>query len=144
MKKILVLFFGITALISFSCGGGSGNGTGDSSVNTGSGSKAGIIFKEYEHSFGKVSEGEKAAYVFAFGNNGTSDLVITSVSTTCGCTVPKYDTNPISPGKSGNLEVIFDTSGRSGMQTKTITVKSNASKPVVILKITAEVTDNIN
>ena len=40
---------------------------------------------------------------------------------------------------SGNLEVVFDTSGRSGMQTKTITVKSNAQTPVVLLKITAEV-----
>jgi len=35
--------------------------------------------------------------------------------------------------------VVFDTSGRNGMQTKTITVKSNASKPVVLIKITAEV-----
>ena len=43
---------------------------------------------------------------------------------------------------SGNLEVVFDTSGRNGMQTKTITVKSNASIPVVLLKITAEVVTN--
>jgi hypothetical protein len=144
MKKKLILIFGIIALIAISCGGGNSNVTGDSSVNTGSGGKAGIVFKEYEHSFGKVTEGEKVAYVFTFENNGTSDLVIISASTSCGCTVPKYDTNPISSGKSGNLEVVFDTSGRSGMQTKTIKVKSNASTPVVILKITAEVTDNIN
>ncbi len=48
-------------------------------------------------------------------------------------------TKPVSSGESGNLEVIFDTSGRNGMQTKTITVKSNAKTPVVLLKITAEV-----
>jgi hypothetical protein len=53
--------------------------------------------------------------------------------------VPKYEAKPISPGANGNLEVVFDTSGRSGMQTKTITVKSNATTPVVLLKITAEV-----
>jgi len=144
MKKIIVLFLGTIALIALSCNGGNRSDAGDSSINISSGSNAGIIFKEYEHNFGKVVEGEKIAYVFTFENNGTSDLVIVSASTTCGCTVPKYDTNPISPGDGGTLEVIFDTSGRSGMQTKTITVKSNASKPVVILKITAEVTDNIN
>ena len=101
-----------------------------------------IIFKEYEHDFGKVTEGEKVAYVFTFENKGNSKSVMHSATTSCGCTVPKYDTKPIPPGGSGNLEVVFDTSGRNGMQTKTITVKSNASTPVVLLKITAEVVTN--
>jgi hypothetical protein len=144
MKKIFILLFVIIALLAFSCSGSNSKSAGDSSTDINSVSNAGIEFKEYEHNFGKVAEGEKIAYVFIFKNSGTSDLVITSASTTCGCTVPKYNVNPISPGKEGTLEVVFDTSGRSGMQTKTITVKSNASKPFVILKITAEVTDNIN
>ncbi len=42
--------------------------------------------------------------------------------------------NQFTPGSTGNLEVVFDTSGRNGMQTKTITVKSNAKTPVVIIK----------
>ena len=58
-----------------------------------------LIFREYEHNFGKVAEGEKVSYVFTFDNKGTADLVITSATTTCGCTVPKYDTKPIPPGK---------------------------------------------
>jgi len=101
--------------------------------------KAKIVFREYEHSFGKVTQGEKVSHVFKFDNMGTADLLIASALTTCGCTVPEYDRKPIVPGGSGNLEVVFDTSGKDGMQTKTITVKSNADKPVVILKITAEV-----
>ena len=91
-----------------------------------------------------MAEGEKIAYVFTFENKGSADLVITSATTSCGCTVPKYDTKPITPGGAGNLEVVFDTSGRNGMQTKTITVKSNAATPVVLLKITAEVVTTIN
>jgi hypothetical protein len=110
-----------------------------SAAATGDTGKAKIVFREYEHSFGKVTEGEKVSHVFKFDNTGTADLVIGSALTTCGCTVPEYDTKPIAPGGSGNLEVVFDTSGKDGMQTKTITVKSNAEKPVVILKITAEV-----
>jgi hypothetical protein len=86
-----------------------------------------------------VAEGEKISHTFIFDNKGTANLIISSASTTCGCTVPKYDRKPIPPGGCGSLEVVFNTSGRSGMQTKTITVKSNASTPVVLLKITAEV-----
>ena len=91
---------------------------------------------------GKLLKVKKLRYVFTFENKGTANLVIASATTSCGCTVPKYDTKPIPPGGSGNLEVVFDTSGRNGMQTKTITVKSNASTPVVLLKITAEVVTN--
>jgi hypothetical protein len=118
------------------CGNSGNNSTGISQADTGT---AKIVFREYEHNFGKVSEGEKIAYVFKFENQGTSDLVIASATTSCGCTVPEYDTRPVPPGGSGNLEVVFDTSGRSGMQTKTIAVKSNAKPSVVILKITAVV-----
>ncbi len=98
-----------------------------------------IVFREYEHGFGQVTEGEKVGYVFKFENKGTAGLVIKSATTSCGCTVPEYDSKPIPPGSEGNLEVVFDTSGRNGMQTKTITVKSNAKTPVVLLRITAEV-----
>ena len=88
---------------------------------------------------GKSLKGKKWDTCFKFENQGTSNLVITSATTSCGCTVPEYDTKPIAPGGTGNLEVVFDTSGRNGKQTKTITVKSNAKTPVVLLKITAEV-----
>lgn len=98
-----------------------------------------IVFQEYEHHFGKVAEGEKIAYQFVYENSGTGNLVLNSVTTTCGCTVPRYDKKPLKPGDSGSLEVVFDTSDRNGMQTKTITVNSNSASPVVLLKITAEV-----
>jgi hypothetical protein len=82
--------------------------------------------------------------MFKFLNTGTADLVMTSAITSCGCTVTKYDKRPISPGESGTLEVVFDTSGRSGMQTKTITIKSNAATSVVLLQIKAEVITSSN
>ena len=106
--------------------------------------KAVLVFTEYEHSFGKVSEGERVSCVFKFENKGTADLVIHAAITTCGCTIPKYDRKPIHPGGNGKIEVVFDTSGRNGMQTKTVTVRSNASVPVVVLKISAEVDADIS
>jgi len=101
-----------------------------------------IVFREYQHDFGKVAEGKNISHVFTFENKGSSDLVLISATTSCGCTVPKYDTKPIPPGGNGKLEVVFDTSGRNGFQTKTISVKSNSLIPVVLLKITAFVENN--
>ena len=131
--------FLITAIFIFGlsgCNRRHSNASGNLSSDTG---KAVLVFTEYEHHFGKVAEGEKISWQFLYANKGTGPLVINSVSTTCGCTVPKYNTKPVKPGENGSIEVIFDTSGRKGMQTKTITVNSNASVPVILLKITAEV-----
>lgn len=144
MKKIVVLSWVLIAIIASNCGNGSKKDPAHSGIQPAGDGTVLIAFKEFEHNFGKVAEGEKVGFIFAFKNNGTGNLVISSVTTTCGCTVPKYDTKPIPPGETGKLEVVFDTSGRNGMQTKTITVKSNASTPVVLLKITAEVENTIN
>jgi len=144
MRKILLFFLIIIALATLDCGNKSNKSSGDQVTEVVQNKNVEIIFSEYEHAFGKVAEGERVACVFSFENKGTEDLVIKSAITTCGCTVPEYDTRPVPPGGKGKLEVVFDTSGRSGMQTKTITVKSNASVPEVILKITAEVVNIIN
>lgn len=138
MNRLAFIFF-ILLTAAAGCKSGTEKKNSDSLVSTG---MSEISFTEYQHDFGKVAEGEKISYTFAFENKGTSDLVIISATTSCGCTVPKYDTKPIPPGDKGNLEVVFDTSGRSGFQTKTISVKSNALIPVVLLRITALVESN--
>jgi hypothetical protein len=144
MKKYIIICTVLVAAIVSNCGEGSGNAAGKSGVNPNKDGAGEIAFREYEHDFGKVTEGEKVAYIFTYENKGLADLVIKSASTSCGCTVPKFDKKPIPPGGNGNLEVIFDTSGRSGKQTKTITVRSNSSTPVVLLRITAEVETKLN
>ena len=144
MRKIVIIAMVLTAIISSYCGNSSKNKSVKTGLQPADTGTVEIIFKDYEHNFGKVAEGEKIGYIFTFENKGTGNLVITSVSSSCGCTVPKYNTRPVPPGGKGNLEVVFDTSGRNGIQTKTITVKSNASIPVVLLRITAEVITNNN
>jgi hypothetical protein len=137
MSRIILSSLVMITLLFSQCGNdGRKNSAEASTADTG---VAKLVFREYEHDFGKVSEGEKVGYVFKFDNQGTAALVIASATTSCGCTVPEYDSKPIAPGGEGSLEVVFNTSGRNGMQTKTITVKSNAKPPVVLLKITAEV-----
>ncbi len=52
--------------------------------------KAEISFREYEHDFGKVKEGEKVAAYFhsVIPEKQSCNRV---VSASCECTVPKYD-----------------------------------------------------
>jgi len=139
MKFLAILPFAAFMIILAGCNANqNGNKTIESSLPA-NGEKAEISFREYEHDFGKIVEGEKVAHIFTFENKGPGSLVIESASTSCGCTVPKYDRSPIPAGNGGNLEVVFDSNGRSGIQTKTISVRSNSKTEVVILKITADV-----
>jgi hypothetical protein len=139
MRKIFLISFVLIAAIVSNCGNITNSNSNSSIQKSDSSGTSEIIFREYHHDFGKVKEGEKLSYTFIFDNKGPGDLILTSATTTCGCTIPEYNTKPIPPGANGDIKVVFDTSGRNGTQTKIITVKSNASIPVVLIKITAEV-----
>ena len=143
LKRLSLLFAFIISVV-LACNNGNSNRNIQTTQTASSSDTASIMFNEYEHDFGKIVEGEKVGCVFTFTNVGSSPLVISSAVTSCGCTVPKYDNKPVPPGGSGTLEVVFDSSGRSGLQTKTVTVRSNATKPLVLLKITGEVINNSN
>ena len=134
MRKLVLLSWVLVAIVLSDCVNRNSKNSSDSASKAISAGTSEIIFREYQHDFGKVAEGEKISYTFTFDNKGTSNLIISSASTTCGCTVPKYDTKPIPPGANGNLEVVFDTSGRNGMQTKTITVKVKCFNTRCIIK----------
>jgi hypothetical protein len=143
MKEIrIILYLSVTALVLISsCNHKERSKSQTNSPNT---DTAVIFFSEYEHDFGKVAEGEKIAWTFTFENKGNGPLIISSVTTSCGCTVAKYETKPVAKDNTGMVEIVFDSSGKSGRQTKTINVNSNASKPVVLLRITGEVISSNN
>lgn len=128
----------------YSCRQGTADSKGSSGDEINQADTAKILFTEYEHDFGKIVEGEKVACIFTFENVGKGPLVLSSAVTSCGCTVSKYSTKPLAPGGKGTLEVEFNSSGYNGQQTKTITVRSNASKPLVLLTIRGEVVSNNN
>jgi hypothetical protein len=138
VKELVAILSFLILITASNCTGSSGKkqSSGEMASDT---AGAEIVFREYEHDFGKVEEGGKISWQFVYENKGRGDLVLTAVSTTCGCTVPRYDRKPVAPGGKGTIEVIFDTSDRSGKQTKIISVMSNSIKPVTMLRITAEV-----
>ncbi len=98
-----------------------------------------IVFDRTDYDFGKLIQGEVATYDFTFTNKGKSDLLISQVNTSCGCTVSKFPKEPIAPGEKGTIKVTFDSSGRLGIQHKTVTVVSNCQPNSKVLKIKAVV-----
>ena len=101
--------------------------------------KTNIKFANDLHEFGKVDVNSENKYSFTFINSGNEPLKISNAKGSCGCTVPNWPKEPILPGKSGDIEVVFRPSkGQAGSkQTKTVTVSANTSPENTILKITA-------
>lgn len=99
-----------------------------------------LKFNKEVHDFGKVSEGPLATYNFEVTNTGTAPVVISNAQPSCGCTTPEYSKDPIMPGAKSVIKVGFNTSGRPGAFTKTISVASNAENASVVLTIKGEVT----
>ncbi len=95
-----------------------------------------ITFDKTSFNFGNINEldGLKT-HIFTFTNNGSQPLLVHDVTTTCGCTVPEWSKEPISPGASGKIKVTFDPAGRPGAFRKNITVKTNAREANVALYI---------
>lgn len=98
-----------------------------------------IQFEKTRHDFGKVIEGEIVSYNFKFTNTGNADLIITKVSTSCGCTASDYPIDPVKPGETAEIEAKFNSENRTGFQNKRITVLTNATPAKTNLYIRADV-----
>jgi hypothetical protein len=86
-----------------------------------------ITFEKKTHDFGEIVQGDKVEHTYKFTNTGTEPLVITNVEVSCGCTTPKgWPRDPIMPGGKGEITVAFNSAGKMGKMTKTVTIVSNA------------------
>lgn len=98
-----------------------------------------ITFENDFYDFGKIIMGEKVSYNFKFTNTGKTDLIISRVTSSCGCTIGNFPKQPIKPGESNKIEVKFDSENRRGFQNKTVNVLSNAQPSTTVLRIKAQV-----
>ena len=97
-----------------------------------------MAFNTDSHDFGTIAEGPAGEYEFEFKNTGKEPLTIETVQASCGCTTPSYSKEPIAPGKTGKIKASYNTVGRPGAFTKSITVTSNAGVKVLTIKGTVE------
>jgi len=145
MKKIIIPVF---AVVLFSCGGNKNEGKVTSDLITvtetanGTADKSQlpvIKFTEENFDYGKIIQGEKVAHTFTFKNEGKTNLIVSSAKASCGCTVAEPPKEPIAPGATGKIEVVFDSNGKSGRVSKSISVITNCEPNTVILTIGGEV-----
>lgn len=85
-------------------------------------------FTEEMHNFGSLHSGEIIVCTFVFSNVGNGNLIINNVTADCGCVHAEFTKNPVAPGKTGLIEVEFDSSGLTGRQYKTIEIHANTKK----------------
>lgn len=90
--------------------------------------------------FGDIKPNSKVEHTFNLKNAGKRDLIIRDVKSSCGCTAVSPSKNMVASGESVPLKVVFDATGKSGRQNKTITVITNDPKnPTTVLRISSNI-----
>ncbi|MBA4299021.1 Protein of unknown function [Algoriphagus alkaliphilus] len=103
-----------------------------------------ITFKETSIDFGDIVQGAKVEHTFVLTNSGTAPLVISNVAATCGCTVPSWPKEPVAPGKSAEIKVSFNSTGKIGKQNSVVRIYSNASEPIEKVSLISNVLPKTN
>jgi uncharacterized protein DUF1573 len=90
--------------------------------------------------FGKAIQNKTLQKEFSIKNYGDADLVLDSVSTSCGCTVADGYSKVVKPGASTHLNVSLQTRTSTGKLQKSVLIKSNdPTKALYELKLEATV-----
>lgn len=84
-----------------------------------------LVLEKPELDLGTVHEHTNTDGVIKFTNKGDAELKITTLKSTCGCTVPELGQKTYAPGESGEINVIFKPRGKSGKVEQTVTITSN-------------------
>ncbi len=96
--------------------------------------KAEITFKNIEHDFGIIKQGEKCMFKFEFKNTGRNSLKISKVEASCFCTTPEWPHKAIGTNDTGHIKVEYN-SMILGKFDKSVLVNTNAGESPVELKI---------
>lgn len=97
-----------------------------------------ITFEKLVHNYGEIIQSGNGEYSFVFKNTGNEPLILSNVRSSCGCTVPEWPRNPIMPGQSSNIKVIYDTN-IIGPINRQVTIMSNATNSPTVLRISGNV-----
>ncbi|MFC5284852.1 DUF1573 domain-containing protein [Pedobacter alpinus] len=96
-------------------------------------------FETDVYEFDKIKEGQSVSYDFKFTNTGKTPLIVKDAAVTCGCTVPEIPKEPIAPGKTGVVKVVFNSAGKVGLQDKVVTITANTIPAQTLIHLIGEV-----
>ena len=90
--------------------------------------------------FGKAAPNKTLRKEFSIRNFGNEDLLIESVSTTCGCTAALMESKVVKPGGTTPLRVSLETRAYKGRVQRSVMVRSNDPRAnLVEVKVEATV-----
>lgn len=138
MKKLVIASLAFSLMLS-ACGGEETTEAAAEVTTDNVESTTSIEFAEEAFDFGTITQGEKVDHTFKFTNTGESDLVIVSAKGSCGCTVPEWPKEPIAPGETGNIEVVFSSEGKKGKQHKRVSIVANTEPATSVIALKGEV-----
>ncbi len=99
-----------------------------------------IEYEDTDIEFGTINEGDTMRHKYKFTNTGDAPLIIASLKPSCGCTAGRFPKEPIQPGETGTVEVVFNSAGKPGRQEKSMAVITNANPAKVRLYFRGNVT----
>ena len=99
-----------------------------------------IVFTETIHDFGILKKGTSVNCRFTFKNTGKEALILHDCRSGCRCTSAKCSKEPILPGKTGFIDVHYDST-LVGTFMKELLISSNAKTPVIFLSIKGAIED---
>ena len=91
-----------------------------------------------KHDFGKIVQGTPVTYTFEIKNVSDKPVVVENASASCGCTVPEKPEQPIAPGATAKLKVVYNAAA-VGPIAKDVYVKFAGIDQQKVLHITGEV-----
>ena len=83
-----------------------------------------VSMDQSEKNFGNIPLNEKREHIFKLVNTGNKPLVIYDVTTSCGCTKAEYSREPVRPGDTLDLKVVYHAEDK-GRFRKSLTVYCN-------------------
>jgi hypothetical protein len=98
-----------------------------------------IDVAETKFDFGTINEGDKVRHTWIVKNIGKEPLVISNVQTSCGCTAPSFNKEPILPGKEGEVTLEFNSAGKEGAVQKNALIIANADNSPFSIGFNAQV-----
>lgn len=117
-------------------------GQGASKTQSGTINGPRIEIQPESHDFGKVEQNLKLVKDFEVRNIGDEDLVITRISTSCGCTAALTSERVVKPGKTTNLKVTFETRTYKGPVQRSVSVASNDPRRIRTVRVKAFVEES--
>ncbi len=84
-----------------------------------------VVMTPAKYDFGNIIQDSVVTFNFSITNEGDIELKITKVSASCGCTAVMPEKDELKPGESTNINISFDSKGKSGKQNKAVFIETN-------------------